>query len=125
MFGAASCDVLDPYEPGTSGSSTGSRRHDTEATQPDSRKISADGHVRMLSQNGATVWGFETDGLARYEFMALPQAYQHDGLRVHVEAIVDNSSAAHGYGKRIKLSDIDAIRVPALPTTPSTSVPLN
>lgn len=116
-FGAASCDVLDPYEPGSSGSSNsnGSRTSDGEVGRPDERKLSLNGHLRKLNLNGSNAWGFESDALVRYEIIVLPAAYQHDGLRVHVEAIVDNSAVAQGYGKRIKLVDIDPIGTPAHP----------
>jgi hypothetical protein len=114
-FGAASCDVMDPYEPGTSGSSTGSRTSDGEAGRPDERKISLNGNLHKLDMNGVVSWGFESDAQVRYEIISLPEAYQHDGLRVHIEAVVDNSAVAQGYGKRVKLIDIDPIGTPAHP----------
>jgi hypothetical protein len=123
MLGAASCDVLDPYEPGTSGSS-GERRTGDDVVRPDERKISLNGHVRKLTLNGSVTWGFESDERVRYEIIDLAAAYQRDGLRVHVEAIV-TTYPSQGYGKRISITAIDLIYAPSEAVAPPSGVLLN
>ncbi len=127
MFGAASCDVLDPYEPGTSGSNGGTssdRRTETDVVRPDERKISRNGHLRKLSINGSVTWGFQSDENVRYEIIDLAAAFQRDGLRVHIEAVV-TTYPSQGYGKRILISEIAPIRTPAQSTTPLRGIPLS
>lgn len=80
------------------------------STVPSSSRdvISAEGKVRYISIDGG-FYGIITSDGKKYFPLNLPPAYKVDGLKVRFKAKPKNVATAYGWGKPIKILEIEVV----------------
>jgi len=114
-LGVASCDILDPHDPGV-GRPDDRRRHDDSIiVDPHDKVIYETGTIRKVTHfDGHTFWGFITDRGSRYEPTDLAADYMQDGHRVSLKAnVIEDWSTPYRYGKLIEILEITSLGVPS------------
>ena len=110
-LGVASCDVLDPLDPGT-GRPDDRRRHDDSIiVTPEDKIIYETGTIRKMTHfDGYTFWAFVADNGKRYEPTDLTADFMQDGHRVKLVAkIVDDWSTPYRFGDLIEILEITSL----------------
>lgn len=115
-FGAASCDVIDPWDPGTGGGNGGGNGGcgggDTVIVVDDSSQtVEGTGVIHYITAtDGTSFVGIETAEGEKYEPTNLYADSFTEGMRVKfLGRLVEDWGTINNYGKLIELTEIETI----------------
>jgi len=114
-FGAASCDILDPWDPGNGGNGGGNGGGcgggDTIIVDDSSEMVSSTGVLHIITAaDGSTFVGIEAADGNKYEPTNLYTDSFTEGMRVKFSGrLVQDWGSINNYGKLIELTEIETI----------------
>ncbi len=113
-LGAASCDIVDPWDPGTGGGGNGGGNGgggcDTVIVGDSAEVAKATGVIHiMVSATGEAFVGIEAADGQRYEPTNLFTDDFREGQRVKFSGRLLDWASANQYGKLIELTELEAI----------------
>jgi hypothetical protein len=120
IFGAASCDIFDPYDPGDPGHGGGGGGKDTiiiDDPRDTSGNHDDDDQPMFIRAQGTVVWveleggfwGIEATNGHEYEPINLPEPFQVNGLKVAFSGQLLDWGSAHMWGKVLEVHEISKI----------------
>jgi hypothetical protein len=120
VFGAASCDIFDPYDPGNGGGGNGGGGNgggrdtiiiddpvDTNRNDGDDQPtyIRGEGTVVWVNLEGG-FWGIEAANGHEYEPLNLPEPFQVNGMKVVFSGKLLNWPSMHMWGETLEIGEI-------------------
>jgi hypothetical protein len=113
-FGAASCDIVDPWDPGNGGGNGGGGNGggcgDTVVVDDSSEVIRASGVIHIVTHiNGEAFVGIDAEDGQRYEPTNLYTDDFREGQRIKFAGRLLDWTSANQYGRLIELTELETI----------------
>ena len=110
IFGASSCDVIDPYDPGTNGE-TSARHHDKDTVDQYRPIVSTTGVIKATTLfNGNEAFEIVSKNGTRYLPVDLPAEFAQPGMHVRFSGIIiRDMTPPTGERTMIELHDIASL----------------